>query len=55
MFKTETKIDRNYEKSACFIGTQMWDKLSKDVQLSMNVYEFKKNIAKMYTTSKERN
>ena len=54
VFKTETKIGRKYEKSAYFIGTQMWDKLSKDVQLSMDVYEFKKNIAKMYKTFKEK-
>ena len=53
VFKTETKIGKKYEKSPCFIGAQMLDKLSKNVQFSVDIFELKKNIATMYKTYKE--
>ena len=35
------------------IETQLWDKLTKEIQFSDNVFEFKKLISKLYKGYKE--
>ena len=38
VYKTDTKIGKKYEESPYFIGTQLWDKLHKEIHFSVNVH-----------------
>ena len=49
-FKVPTKILPIYENSPYYIGTKLWNGLSKEVQCKENVYAFKKEIRNMYST-----
>ena len=48
VFKIDTKIGKKYERSPFFIGTRLWNKLSKDIQESLNIYVFKHKVARLY-------
>ena len=52
VFKVDTKKGKKYEKSAFYVGTQLWDKLPKETQTKDNIFEFKKEISKLYQTYK---
>ena len=48
VFKTETKIDRKYEKSSYYLGTRLWSGLDKETQDSDSIFCFKRKIDKLY-------
>ena len=52
-FKIPAKICPLYEHSPYYIGTTLWNGLSKGVQKIENVYMFKKEIGKSYNTYKK--
>ena len=53
VFKIDPKIGNSYETSPFYVESQLWDKLPKDTQFIDNIFEFIKEIAKMYGTFKE--
>ena len=42
VFKVDAKIGNKYERSPYYVGTRLWNKLSKDIQFAENVFVFKK-------------
>ena len=48
VFKTDTKIGKKYERSPFYIGTRLWNRLSKEIQESPNIYVFKHKVARLY-------
>ena len=42
VFKVDTKIGKKYERSPYYNGTCLWNKMSKTVQDSENLFVFKK-------------
>ena len=48
VFIVDTKIGKKYERSPYYIGTCLWNKMSKTVQDSENLFVFKKKIAHLY-------
>ena len=52
-FKVPTRITPKYEKSPVYIGTKLWNELSREIQHCNNVYEFKKEIYKKYPVYKD--
>ena len=54
VFKVDAKIGKKYERSPYFIGTRLWNKLSKDIQNSENVYVFKNKVARLYKCYNEK-
>ena len=48
VFKTDTKIGKNYERSPYYQGTLHWDKLPKETQFAENIFEFKKRLLPLY-------
>ena len=56
VFKTDTKFGKKYEHSPYYIGTGLWNKLSKDIGIQdlPNVYVFKSKVAKLYKCYNEK-
>ena len=54
VFKVDAKIGKKYERSPYFIGTRLWNKLSKDIQNSENVYVFKNKVERLYKCYNEK-
>ena len=54
VFKVDAKIGKKYERSPYYIGTRLWNKLSKDIQNSENVYVFKNKVARLYKCYNEK-
>ena len=52
-FKVPTRITPKYENSPFYIGTKLWNELSREIQHCNNVYEFKKEIYKKYPVYKD--
>ena len=52
-FKVPAKILPVYEHSPYYIGTKLWNDLSKEIQKKDNVYDFKKEINRLYKTYKK--
>ena len=52
-FKVPTKILPIYEHSPYYIGTRLWNGLSKEIQNADNVYMFKREISRMYKKYKK--
>ena len=48
ILKTDNKVGTKYQRSPFYQGTIIWNELSKDVQFTDNVYEFKKLVKRMY-------
>ena len=48
VFKVPTRITPKYEKSPFYMGTILWNELSRDIQIAQSVPEFKKAIDKRY-------
>ena len=53
VFKVPTRINPKYEKSPFYIGTKLWNDLSKEVQSTNSVYDFKREVDKMYCKYKD--
>ena len=52
IFRTESKIGTKYENSPFYVGTKLWNILSRDVQFADNKWIFKACISKMYLNYK---
>ena len=52
-YKVPTRITPKYEKSPFYIGTKLWNELSRDIQHCNSVYEFKREIHKKYPVYKD--
>ena len=49
VFKIPTKIT----PKSFYIGTKLWDDLSRDIQRANSIYEFKREIDKQYRNYKD--
>ena len=47
VFKVPSKLLPVYERSPYYVGTKLWNKLSKTVQEATDIYAFKKEIARL--------
>ena len=54
VFKVDAKIGKKYKRSPYYIGTRLWDKLSKDCQESDNIFVFKNKISRLYKCYNEK-
>ena len=55
VFKVDTKIGKKKkERSPYYVGTCLWNKLSKDIQNAENVYVFKNRVARLYKCYNEK-
>ena len=52
-FKVPTRIQPTYEHSPYYIGTKLWNSLTKETQEKENIYDFKKEINRMYKVYKK--
>ena len=50
IFHTDTKIGTKYASSPFYKGTLIWDKLPEETQLAENIFQFKKDINRLYKT-----
>ena len=50
VFRIDSKLGTKYSNSPYYKGTKLWDKLTKEVQMSETIFDFKKNIDKIYKT-----
>ena len=48
VFKVDTKIGKKYERSPYYIGTLLWNKLSTEIQSSMNIFVFRNKVSRLY-------
>ena len=48
VFKVPTRITPKYEKSPFYLGTTLWNELSRDIQMANSVWEFKSAVSKKY-------
>ena len=53
VFKVPTKILPVYDKSPYYIGTKLWNKLSKEIQKKENVHVFKREVERRYRNYKK--
>ena len=53
MFKIPTRITPKFERSPFYIGSKLWEELSRDTQSVQSVHEFKKEIDKRYNKYKD--
>ena len=54
IFKVDTKIGKKYERSPYYIGTLLWNKLSKDIQTSENIFIFRNKVSRLYKCYNEK-
>ena len=47
VFKLPARVTNKYKRSPFYIGCKQWDKLSKEVQDSRNMIDFKKRISRL--------
>ena len=53
IFKLDIKIGKEYVKSPLYIGIQLWDTPAIATQMKDNIFEFEKEIVKLYRNHKE--